>query len=147
MKHVAECPSCLNEFQTTVEAAQDGLRCPKCETGFVPTSLKQYDDAPRPRPPVAPLPPEGPKAPPARVLASMKIIELESRGSHLTVLCWILTGLGVLFFGVAMLGEASATSAKTETWPWLVAAGFFTLAILAAFFSHLNYIRAALEKR
>jgi hypothetical protein len=73
----------------------------------------------------------------------MKIIELESRAGQLSVICVILAVIG----GLCCVGGLVETEGKGLGTAFVYAAAFFSLAFAAALFSHLNYIRAALEKK
>lgn len=135
MKHIAECPNCQLEFETTVAAAQDGLRCPKCDTGFVPDSLKQFEDTPKPRPPVEAwelkAPPVKPKPTNAREL------ELTCRAEQLQNLSYVLIVVAVIALFISFATDASYGFGN----------GCLTGAISLYFFAQLFHIRAALEKK
>jgi hypothetical protein len=45
MKYTANCPACNHEFEIAgIAAAKDGLKCPKCATGFVPEKVHRSDE-------------------------------------------------------------------------------------------------------
>ena len=145
MKHVAECPNCQHEFETTVAAAQDGLRCPKCETSFVPDSLKQYEDAPKPLPPAVPLP----------NVPQPKRAEKTAEENRRTLLrkaddAWTYAILfGAISAVCTLIAIVLALFGFLE-WGWLFASlaipSFFLL-LWFTLLKHLNHIRAALEKK
>ena len=143
MKHVAECPTCLNEFPTTVAAAQEGLRCPKCDTGFVPDSLKEYPEVPLPLPPAPRLPdPKPAKRSETTHQNTLKNLsaQAEAAGSK-SVLC---AGIGAVCFGLALIMLLFGSS----YWSALasMAGSFFLLSCWFTLLKHLLYIRLALEK-
>ncbi len=144
MKHIAECPNCQHEFETTVTAAQDGLRCPKCETDFVPDSLKQYEDAPKPLPPAVPLPnvPQPKRAEKTAEENRRTLLRKADDAWTYAILFGAISAVCVLIAIVLFL--ASVTF-------WLVPAFLaippFFLLLWFTLLKHLICIRAALEKK
>ena len=46
MKYTADCPSCSSEFEIAgLNEAAAGLKCPKCDVGFVPEKIRQEKSA------------------------------------------------------------------------------------------------------
>ena len=69
------CPACDQPIETTEEQAREGVRCPNCNTGFVPEKFKTVN-LPPPTPP--PKPAQSPKSErkrrPKFLVASMLIV-------------------------------------------------------------------------
>jgi hypothetical protein len=79
------CPACDQSIETTEEAAQEGVRCPNCGTGFVPEKFKKVKPVP---PPASPPPPAtSPK------LAPLSKPERKPRSTNLIALILIVSAI------------------------------------------------------
>ena len=145
MRHVAECPTCGSEFETTIESAQAGVRCDKCSITFTPDTLKQYDDTPKPLPPVVP-PPE---------VSQPKRSEKTAEENRRTLLreaddAWT---YAILFRKISVVCAVIALLLLLvgfSLWGWLIASLASTAFLLSLWYTllkHLICIRAALEKK
>jgi len=46
MRYTAECPACSNVFEVQgIPEAERGLKCPKCDVGFIPEKIHQQKTA------------------------------------------------------------------------------------------------------
>ena len=148
MRYAAECPSCQHEFETTIARAQEGLRCFKCDTAFTPETLKQYDDVPKPFPYIDPLPVE---KKPTRKESDAEIEARQRRDRSDTLIStaetlWVFAVIFMAGAGIscifALFGEPQVKYVGAAC-----AGAFIFLAMCFTLFSHLNHIRALLERK
>ena len=128
--HYVFCPNCNKRIEMVpVVAAAVGIRCPRCQTGFVPDKVFPLLSS-APRFSHVPLPSE--------------MERLRARASEVITVAWLAGIIGIIAAVVAGLGMVN-DDPRTSHDAILISGGCFSLAIVLVFLAQLLHIRAGLE--
>ena len=126
MNYTAQCPSCEHEFFTAIADARAGLICPKCNIGFIPSSLIPQSVSPE-------LPND----------SDIQELLIEARNADRS-------SVGSFVLGI-LLSIAAFFVLLAQGSVWVILAGigtfFFCLSLWFTLIKHLIHIRIALENR
>lgn len=157
------CPACETPIEAPANSIARGVKCPQCETGFVPGRVQTSDEAVDPSLPngqemkVGPtdnIPRIYPSRPPTDINETKEEDQergrqirlsaaLENRAEILSMAATGLAGVGLLIIVLSFVGSDLA---GVPSGVLFVAGGFFSAAITLFFFAQLFHLRAGLAK-
>lgn len=130
MKLTADCPNCATEIEVlSMLHANAGIRCPKCDVGFVPENVKQVHTTQE-------------ETENIRQERAVKWHEYDSLKNN-AVMCLMLGMLLLAICGISIVIGFAGDSGNT---PFVISGGAFSLAATLFFLSQCFHIRAGLEK-
>jgi hypothetical protein len=149
------CPACETPIEAPANSIASGVRCPQCDTGFVPNNFQMTDEpVPAPKVPAKTSAEIEREIKMERQRAEQEKVEREKKERSREA--DIQSGLeqdanncfnaGSLFLLISILVVFIAFANQGALIGFEVAGGFLSASIICFFFAQLLHIRAALQK-
>ena len=122
------CPHCSRPIEAAERVAKDGVRCPDCNTGFVPDKFDYVIDQEKI---LAATPPETTSA----------TVSIENNAELLSMFAWVLLIVSIICGAIAAASKAENLFAFAA-----IASGCFSLALVLFILAQLLRIRAELVR-